>query len=135
MLIVIYHYQVFLEWFISVYVFLVRQFLDGDICYNFVTYFNLQNHSRNTRNNGLNAVLPKVKLKYAQNGFYFMGAKVYNNSRQACQRNWIIKEIQNDFRWNTLRTSLCSKIFFLQQKWGIGGGSKYIFFLLSLDVF
>ena len=53
---------------------LVRQCLDGDICYNFNSYFNLQNHSRNTRNNGLNVVLP-VKLKYRQNVCFFYGCK------------------------------------------------------------
>ena len=33
----------------------------------------------NTRNNGLTAKLPKVKLEFGRRSFYFLGAKIFNS--------------------------------------------------------
>ena len=57
---------------------LVRLCLNGNICINFKNYFTIVNHSRNTRSNMVNVMLPKVKLQTGKFGFYYMGAKRYN---------------------------------------------------------
>ena len=57
---------------------LARQCLDGNVCYDFQKYFILTNHEYRTRNNSFMINIQKTKLKYAQNSYYYMGAKVYN---------------------------------------------------------
>ena len=37
-----------------------------------------KDHGRETRNRGCLINLPPIKLEYARRGFYFMGAKLYN---------------------------------------------------------
>ena len=58
---------------------LVRKCIDGDVCDNFVEYFDEMNHSQNTRNNNISLRLPRVATEYAKKGFYYRGAKEYNN--------------------------------------------------------
>ena len=41
--------------------------------------FSLLNHGKNTRGNGLNLVLPKVKTQSGKKTFAFQGVKLYNN--------------------------------------------------------
>ena len=38
----------------------------------------IKDHGRETRNRGCLINLPTIKLEYARRGFYFMGAKLYN---------------------------------------------------------
>jgi len=58
---------------------IVRKSLDGNICSNFVNYFGKLNHTKSTRNNGNLLKLPRIKLELARNGFFYMGASIYNN--------------------------------------------------------
>ena len=41
-------------------------------------HFVIKDHRRETRNRGCLINLPTIKLEYARRGFYFMGAKLYN---------------------------------------------------------
>ena len=58
---------------------LVRKCLDQNICSNFLNYFTINQTVKVTRNNSTFLTLPKVKLNTARDGFFFMGAKIYNS--------------------------------------------------------
>ena len=57
---------------------IVRRTLDGNIPEALMDYFVIKDHGRETRNRGCLINLPPIKLEYARRGFYFMGAKLYN---------------------------------------------------------
>ena len=57
---------------------LVKKCLNKTVCINFNDYFEINNHTVNTRNSRHLLRLPKVKLEVAKQSFYFSGAKVYN---------------------------------------------------------
>ena len=50
--------------------------INGDVCENFKTYFELLNN--NTRNKNKLLRLPRIKLESSRHSFYFNGAKTYN---------------------------------------------------------
>ena len=56
----------------------VKKCLDKNTCSPFKTYFQVNEHSMNTRNRNLLLKLPKVKLEFGKCSFKFMGAKLYN---------------------------------------------------------
>lgn len=56
----------------------VRQCLDGDCCRNFENYFEINNHTKRTRNNGKLVKIPSVKLEFGKKAFKFQGAKIFN---------------------------------------------------------
>ena len=58
---------------------LLRKCLDQHICNNFFNYFTINQTVKVTRNNSTFLTLPKVKLNTARDGFFFMGAKIYNS--------------------------------------------------------
>ena len=58
---------------------IVRKCVENRLCEIFNGYFEKIEHSVRTRNSDCLLKLPKVKLDVAKNGFYFMGAKVYNS--------------------------------------------------------
>ena len=58
---------------------LVRKCIYGDVCDNFKEYFAINNHSMRTRNQKHLLKLPKVRLEFARNSFYYTGAKLYND--------------------------------------------------------
>ena len=57
---------------------IVYKCLNGELCSNFQDYFELNQNKMNTRNNNISVRVPRVKLEFARNSFYFMGAKIYN---------------------------------------------------------
>ena len=57
---------------------IVRRTLDGNIPEALMDHFVIKDHGRETRNRGCLINLPPIKLEYARRGFYFMGAKLYN---------------------------------------------------------
>ena len=59
-------------------VLLVRKCLDGNACNTFQEYFEFNHQNKSTRNNGVLLKVPKVKLKMAKAGFFFMGGKYFN---------------------------------------------------------
>ena len=60
-------------------VMIVRKCVDGDICENFLNYFELNNHQKVTQNNNYLLKVPKIKLEFAKHSFYFMGVQLYNS--------------------------------------------------------
>ena len=58
---------------------LVQQCLQNETCTNFKDYFIRQQHTHMTRNNNVNCTIPKIRLTYAKNGFFFMGVQLFNN--------------------------------------------------------
>ena len=59
-------------------VLLVRKCLTRKMCSNFKVYFKINEHNLGTRKRNILLQIPKVKLEIAKNGFFFMGAKLYN---------------------------------------------------------
>ena len=57
---------------------LVHNILKNDICDAFQGHFTTHEHIKTTRNNKCVATLPSIKTEYARRGFYYMGAKLYN---------------------------------------------------------
>ena len=70
---------------------LVRKCLNGKVCTNFHDYFIINEHNARTRNRNILLRIPKVKLEFAKNGFFFMGARLYNSLPKA------IRESGDDF--------------------------------------
>jgi hypothetical protein len=58
---------------------MVRNCLDGNVCSNFMNYFEINTHERSTRSSGYSLKLPKIRLEYSRRSFYYMGAKLYND--------------------------------------------------------
>ena len=56
----------------------VYKCLNGEVCENFIDYFDCINNPVQTRNNGFLVRLPKVRTESAKKGFYFVGAKTFN---------------------------------------------------------
>ena len=52
--------------------------LEGDVPDVLEENFVLKDHGRNTQNNGCSVALPIIKTEYIPCGFYFMGAKIFN---------------------------------------------------------
>ena len=59
-------------------VMLVRNCVQKKTCESFKDYFKIQSHDRVTRNNNYLLQIPRIKLKYAKNGFFSMGVTLYN---------------------------------------------------------
>ena len=57
---------------------LVAQTLNGEICEPFESYFTIQQHEKNTRNNCTNILIPSFKTEYARKGFQYMAAHTFN---------------------------------------------------------
>ena len=62
-------------------------------------YFELMTHSKTTRNNKNSIVIPKVKTKTAQNGFFYQGATIYNSLtreiRSEVNQNIFLNKLKN----------------------------------------
>ena len=58
---------------------LVRKCLNGNVCTNFQDYFMINEHNVRTRNRNILLQIPRVKLEFAKDGFFFMGARLYNS--------------------------------------------------------
>ena len=49
-----------------------------NVCSNFKDYFKINEHNLGTRNRNILLQILKVKLEIAKNGFFFMGAKLFD---------------------------------------------------------
>ena len=58
---------------------LVHNILNNDICDSLQSHITTHEHIKTTRNNKCLATLPRIKTEYARKGFYYMGAKLYND--------------------------------------------------------
>ena len=57
---------------------LVYNVLQNNVCHALNQYFMYQEHCKNTRNNHCSVCLPRIKTEYARKGFFYMGAKTFN---------------------------------------------------------
>ena len=57
---------------------LVHNVLQHTVCHALSKYFTYQEHCKNTRNNKYSVCLPRIKTEYARKGFFYMGAKTFN---------------------------------------------------------
>ena len=76
----------------------VRKCLDGSTCSNFSDYFQVVNHHKNTRNNGLLLKVPRLKLEYARGSFYHTGSALYNELPRD------IRSTQNFYQFKSMLT-------------------------------
>ena len=76
----------------------VRKCLDGSTCSNFIDYFQVVNHHKNTRNNGLLLKVPRLKLEYARGSFYHTGSALYNELPRD------IRSTQNFYQFKSMLT-------------------------------
>ena len=53
--------------------------MNNDICDSLQSHITTHEHIKMTRNNKCLATLPRIKTEYARKGFYYMGAKLYND--------------------------------------------------------
>ena len=57
---------------------LVYNVLQNNVCHALNQYFLYQEHCKNTRNNHCSECLPRIRTECARKGFYYMGAKTFN---------------------------------------------------------
>ena len=57
----------------------VKQCLNGKSCESFQNYFQINKHSKETRNNDKMLKFPSIKLEFGKKSFRFQGVKIYNN--------------------------------------------------------
>ena len=58
------------------------------------TYFQIMEHNINTRNNGALLRLPKIRTVAAKKGFYFNGAKSFNDLPLKVRNTDSVKEFK-----------------------------------------
>jgi hypothetical protein len=57
---------------------MVRRCLDDKLCLNLQNYFEINEHTINTRNQNKLLKLPRVKLEFGRKSFRYQGAKCFN---------------------------------------------------------
>ena len=57
---------------------LVHDMLQNNVQHAVSQYFLYQEHCKNTRSNSCSVCLPRIRTEYARKGFYYMGAKIFN---------------------------------------------------------
>ena len=57
---------------------LVHNVLQNNVCHALSRYFTYQGHCKNTRDNRYSLCLPLIRTEYARKGFFYMGAKTFN---------------------------------------------------------
>ena len=57
---------------------LVHNVLQNNVCHALSQYFMYQEHCKNTRNSKCSVCLPRIRTECARKGFYYMGAKIFN---------------------------------------------------------
>ena len=57
----------------------MRKCVNGNVCTNFQDYFMINEHNVRTRNRNILLQIPKVKVEFAKNGFFVMGARLCNS--------------------------------------------------------
>ena len=58
---------------------IVKKVITDDTCSNLKGYFEVNNHSKQTRNANFLLKVPRIKLETARSSFYYMGVKFYND--------------------------------------------------------
>ena len=57
---------------------LVHNVLQNNVCHALSQYFTYQDHCKDTGNNKCSVCLPRIRTEYARKGFFYMGAKIFN---------------------------------------------------------
>ena len=57
---------------------LVYNVLQNNVCHALNQYFMYQEHCKTARNNRCCVCLPQIRTEYTRKGFYYMGAKTFN---------------------------------------------------------
>ena len=58
---------------------IIKKIITGNICSILKGYFEVNNHTKQTRNANFLLKVPRIKLETARNSFYYMGVKFYND--------------------------------------------------------
>ena len=58
---------------------IVKKVITDDICSNLKGYFEVNNHSKQTRNANFLLKVPRIKLETGRSSFYYTGVKFYND--------------------------------------------------------
>ena len=58
---------------------IVKKVITDDTCSSLKSYFEVNNHSKETRNGNFLLKVPRIKLETARSSFYYMGVKFYND--------------------------------------------------------
>ena len=69
----------------------VRKCIEGDMCNNFRSYFEIHQHTKSTRNSGTLLKLPNLKLEFFRGSFCYSGAKLYNELPRETRQLDILK--------------------------------------------
>ena len=77
---------------------LVRNCLDESLPENFQGYFDLLQHSLNTRNNNASLKLPKVRTEYGKRSVKFIGSKIYNDLPICIRKETNFIRFRNDLK-------------------------------------
>ena len=70
--------------------------LTGDVCSNFTNYFECIKHNVQTRNNEMMLRLPRVRTVVGQKGFYFDGAKIFNELPCNIRKQKTLKKFKDE---------------------------------------
>ena len=57
---------------------MVNKIINNDICVALQGHFKRHAHNKTTRNSNNSVSLPKINTEYSRQGFFYMGAKLYN---------------------------------------------------------
>ena len=58
---------------------IVKKVITDDICSNLKGYFEVNNHSKQTRNANFLFKVPRIKIETARSSFYYVGVKFCND--------------------------------------------------------
>ena len=68
-----------------------KSVLKGDICNSFRNYFEMNQHTKSTRNSGTLLKLPYLKLEFFTGSFCYSGAELYNKLPREIRQLDILK--------------------------------------------
>ena len=77
---------------------IVKKVITGDICSNLKGYFEVNNHSKQTRNANFLLKVPRIKLETARSSFCYMGVKFYNDLRLSFRKAESYKEFERQLK-------------------------------------
>ena len=75
----------------------VKKVITDNICLNLKGYFEVNNHSKQTRNANFLLKVPRIKLETAGSSFYYMGVKFYNDLPLNLRKVESYKEFERQF--------------------------------------
>ena len=83
---------------------IVKKVTTGDICSNLKDYFELNNHSKQTRNANFLLKVPRIKLETARSSFYYMDVKFYKDFPSNFRKVESYKEFERQLKLHCLES-------------------------------